>query len=60
MRISENEELREIFKYLGDNKAKMSPSQTALIASFKKCFKKYKKLSDRQMGVILDIKNNLR
>jgi len=59
MRISENEELKGIFQYLADNKSEMSLSQITLIKGFKKYFKRNKKLSDKQLNVLLEIKKNL-
>jgi hypothetical protein len=55
----DNKELKEVFKYLVDNRTKMSISQISLIASFEKYFKKYKALSEKQTDILLNIKNNL-
>ena len=51
--------VKETFQYLADNRSKMSVNQIVLITSFEKYFKKWKVLSERQIEILLSIKNGL-
>jgi L-lysine 2,3-aminomutase len=50
-----NTEVREALKLLQGN-AKLSLNQIVLIKGFAKSFKRYKKLSERQMVILFELK----
>ena len=53
-------DIKETFRYLEQNTELMTESQTILIKSLNKYYKKNKTLSDRQLNVLFDIKKNLK
>jgi hypothetical protein len=50
-------EIKEIFRYLEDNIHKMNPNQVRFIDSLKKYYKRERILSEKQLIVLLEIRN---
>ena len=57
--MTDQKEIKENFKFLALNEGLMTPGQIDLTRSLRKYFAKYKKLSDRQLNVLFDIRTNL-
>jgi hypothetical protein len=53
-------EIKESFRYIEQNISLLTESQATFIKSLNKYFKKNKILSDRQLNVLYDIRNNLK
>jgi hypothetical protein len=58
--MNDIKEIKEMFRYFETNHSGLTEGQTILIKSMNKYFKRNKKLSDRQLTVLCDIKMNLK
>ena len=48
--------IRDLFKDLETHESSLSPNQNNLVKSMKKYYARYKKLSERQMQTLLEIR----
>jgi hypothetical protein len=53
------ENIKLIFKVLAENSHKMNPAQSRLIESMRKYYKRERMLTEKQLGVLYEIRNNI-